>query len=348
MILNNVTVIGTTFQSNSQWHEDETALINSITQQINQQWPIGQNLLINTTWFGPQFDNDMYRKAREFKSAERLFFLSTVDPVMLTSDQINDLIDCISPQETYYLGNFDGQYQFTFIATLLPKYFKYYSRDELLLDRVEWLYVNYNRKPREHRINFINQLVKAGLITHGVVTLGKSSSTYIGDAEYSGEFLLGEEPEDYALEGNWGMSMEFGIPHDIHSLGNMIIWKSHFLTIVSETEFLPWDNMFITEKTWKPILGLRPFLLNGQTKIYKWLRSNGFRTFTHYFPDIELEQVNELEVHDSLVQVVQYLAQMSKQQILQLYQDMLPDLLHNRARFQVFAQQQQYKIEDLF
>ena len=46
MILNNVTVIGTTFQSNSQWHEDETALINSITQQINQQWPIGKNLLI--------------------------------------------------------------------------------------------------------------------------------------------------------------------------------------------------------------------------------------------------------------------------------------------------------------
>jgi hypothetical protein len=348
MLINNVKVIGTTFQDNTQWYTDENALIDCITRQINHRWPDGQNLLINTTWFGPQFSNNLYQVAKQLKSVDRLFLLASVDPVMMSPGQINELVDAISPKETYYLGNFDGQYQFTFIATLLPGYFKYYSLEELQLDTVEWIYVNYNRKPREHRINFVNRLVETGLLQQGVVTLGKSNNIYTGSATHQGELLLGEEPDDYAQEGNWGMSMEFGIPHDIHSLGNMMIWKNHFLTVVSETEFLPWDNMFVTEKTWKPILGLRPFLLNGQTKIYAWLRSQGFRTFTHYFPGIELEQINELEVHSSLIQAIQYLAGLSRPQLLQMYQNMLPDLLHNRTRFLKFAQEQQDLYNNIF
>ena len=106
--------------------------------------------------------------------------------------------------------------------------------------------------------------------------------------------------------------------------------------------------MFITEKTWKPILGLRPFVLNGQTKIYQYLRNQGFRTFNRYWDHIELEQANEFEVHDSIVAVVRYLSTLNNTEILSMYRDMLPDLRHNRLRFFEFAQEQQYRIENLF
>jgi hypothetical protein len=176
--------------------------------------------------------------------------------------------------------------------------------------------------------------------------LGKNDKTYNKQDEVLC-LLLGESIEEYK-EGNWGMTDTFGIPHDIHTLGNIETWRTHFLTIVSETEFWPWDNTFVSEKTWKPIIGLRPFVLNGQTKIYKYLRDNGFYTFNHYWPHIEMEELPEFEVHNSLINVIKFLSTLSNTTLLEMYADMLPALEHNRNRFFEFANEQQYKIDHLF
>jgi DNA-binding protein Fis len=343
---NNTLSIGTTFANNSQWHEDEINLINVIKNQIDNKF-IGNNLLINTTWFGPQFDNDEYQKISKIKNIDNIFFLASVDPVMLVQDQLDEIANNVGAKHSYFLGNFDTEYQFNFISTLLPKYFKHYINNELVLKDPQWVFVAYNRKPREHRIELVKKIFDNNLKQYGVVTLGKNHRIYSGTDQEKFHFLLDENPDDYAGEGNWGHSMVFGVPHDIHSLGNLDIWQYHFLNVVSETEFNPWDNMFITEKTWKPILGLRPFVINGQTKIYKYLRDNGFKTFNHYFP-VELENISERTVHDSIIDVIQYLSKLNKQEILDLYQQMLPDLEHNRQRFFDFAQEQQHKIGHLF
>ena len=322
--------IGTTFARNSQWHQDEINLVANIESQINRMFPTGNNLLINTTWFGPQFDNGEYIKLSKFRNVDRLFFLASVDPVMLNRQQLDDISAQVGAKETYYIGNFDTDLQFTFIATLLPKYFQNYTTEDLLLKDIKWQYIAYNRKPRPHRTELVDKLYQAKLDAYGIITLGT-------------QYTLQEKIQDYAA-GNWGMPDEYGIPHDIHSLGRLDIWQNHFLTVVGETEFNPWDNMFITEKTWKPILGLRPFLINGQTKIYKYLRDNGFRTFTHYF-DVELENVREFEVHDSIVKAIQ---SMSTLDLKDLYSTMLPDLQHNRERFSEFVREQKTKIADIF
>jgi hypothetical protein len=326
--------IGTTFAANSQWHYDEVNLVNGVLNQINKKFPEGNNLLINTTWFGPQFDNGEYNKLTKYTDINRLFFLAGVDPVMLNREQLAAISLKLGVTETYYIGNFDTDHQFTFIATLLPKYFQNYDENELVLKTPRYIFLNYNRKPRDHRTEFVDKLIANNLDKHGVITLGN-------------KITLGEKIEDYR-EGNWGMPDTYGIPHDIHSLGNMELWQNHFLTVVSETEFCPWDNMFISEKTWKPILGLRPFIINGQTKIYKYLRSRGFKTFNHYFSEIELENLKEFEVHDSLVSAIKQLSLLDKKEIHAMYQDMLPDLQHNQLRFFEFAKEQRHKMNNLF
>jgi hypothetical protein len=330
--------IGVTFPTTSQWNPDEVALIAKVHRQIEETFPTGNNLLINLTWFGPQFNTGEYNKISKLK-ADRVFFMSAVDAPMINADQLDQTAQQLEAQETYYLGNFETQHQFSFIATLLPKYFKNYTDIDLGLTEVKHLYVNYNRKPRPHRVDLVNHLIAEGLDNLGVITLGKDAFYSNGPAPV---IFLDEQPEDYAQEGNWGHGLAFGIPHDIHSLGNMTIWRNHFLNIVGETEFNPWDPMFITEKTWKPILGLRPFLINGQPQIYQYLRNNGFCTFEQYFP------VDQQEVHAGIVDTVKYLRQLSASSISDLYHTMLPDLLHNRNRFSEFVQEQQHKINNLF
>lgn len=340
-----VQVIGTTFQNNSQWHQNELQVIDNVRQQINLSWPESENLLINTTWFGPQFDTQLYHSFNNYRNIDNLFFLSTVDPVMLNSDQLQVIVDTVEAKNVFYLGNFDTQYQFTFIATLLPKYFQIYSESDLVLKNPNWIFINYNRKPRQHRVDLVTKLLDNDLVKYGITTLGKNDPSY---SKKTSIISLLPDENDYSIEGNWGIDNSFGITHDIHTLGNITNWQQHFLNIISETEFLPWNHMFITEKTWKPILGLRPFVLNGQTKIYQYLRNQGFRTFNHYWDHIELEQANEFEVHDSIVAVVRYLSTLNNTEILSMYRDMLPDLRHNRLRFFEFAQEQQYRIENLF
>jgi hypothetical protein len=342
------TFIGTTFAANSDWHVDEHQLIANIKLQIEQSFPHNGNLLINTTWFGPQFNNNqwtIYKQLIASQQFDHVFLLAAADPVFLSPDLINSM-----QQETqakmYLLGHFDSQYYFNFHSQVLPKYFVQYSTEQLKLRDCKYIYINYNRKPRDHRSALVNQLINEDVLKYGVVTLGQQNNVYSKEIVPSQYLTLNETAVDAV--GNWGMSMEFGIPHDIHSLGNIQIWQQHFLNVVGETEFLPWDNMFISEKTWKPILGLRPFVINGQTKIYQYLRDQGFRTFNHYWPHVEVEQANELEVHDSIVHVIKYLQALGTQQLQAMYNQMLPDLLHNAEHFAEFSKNQRCRIDNLF
>ena len=84
--------IGTTFPSNSQWHNDEKSLIQSVHQQIDKHFANGKNLFINATWFGPQFANGQYQKfeklIEEHQEFDNVFLLAAPDPVYLNHDQI--------------------------------------------------------------------------------------------------------------------------------------------------------------------------------------------------------------------------------------------------------------------
>lgn len=339
-------LIGTTFPPSSQWYTNEVNLVKSICKQIDTKFPEQKNLLISTTWFGPQFHNGEFDKLVQYENQiDNLFFMSSVDATMISPPQIDAIIKRINPSQTFFLGNFDGPYYFSFIASVLPEYFENYTDDQLIMKTVRWLFVNYNRKPREHRIKLVNQLIENNLHNTGVVSLGNQElEIYAHGVIPQKFFLLGETPEQYAKAGNWGHGLKFGIPHDIHSLGNMDIWQTHFLNIVSETECNNWDPLFVTEKTWKPMIGLRPFIINGQPKIYKWLRQQGFRTFNHYFCD-GLE--DEENMHSAIIQTLLELKQKPADEIVQLYNRMLPDLLHNRAQFFEFAHKEKQRINNI-
>jgi hypothetical protein len=54
--------IGIKFPIKEQFGRQEHQIYNSIRQQIDQKFPLENNLIINLTWFGPQFDNGEWQK----------------------------------------------------------------------------------------------------------------------------------------------------------------------------------------------------------------------------------------------------------------------------------------------
>jgi hypothetical protein len=345
--------IGQTFPDGWFWSIYEKQCINSIRKQIDVKFSGQRNLLVNLTWFGPQFDypGNAYAEFLKHKdTVDNLFILSTVDPSMLQQSQIESMLQQKGNPKLYKLGNFDGEYQFNFFAPVLAKHFRKYEHSQIVMSMPAWHFINYNRKPRQHRVNLVKKIIDSGLDKYGLLTLGRPDRTYDHDPENTLYLTLGEQDKDYVQYGHWftnnNKDDDVGIPHDVLSLHNLEYWQKHFLHIIGATEFSVNTDLFVSETQFKPMIGLRPFLVNGNPETYNWLEQNGFKTFNRYFPEIDFMDHNH--VHDSILSAIKHISNLTESKIVDLYESMMPDLLHNQQHFKKFAREQQYKIDNLF
>ena len=69
-------------------------------------------------------------------------------------------------------------------------------------------------------------------------------------------------------------------------------------------------------------------------------------TFNHYWPHISIEK-NE-DQHGAILEVIHFLCSKSQYELMDLYQIMLPDLVHNKERYIEFANEQKNKMHHLF
>jgi hypothetical protein len=346
-----VTVIGTTFPATWQYGPEEIEIYRSTATQIDQHFPDQRNLLINTTWFGPQFNNNEWAKAQRLiankETFDNLFLLSVIDPLYL-SDKDTTYLECnLQTTATYRIGMFaHSKFEWNFHSVVGAKYCPDLTVQEIKLTWPEHTFLLYQRKPRRHRVELTELLIKRGYDTDGVITLGSNkNSSYDWSEGLSSKLITIEDlPSNYKHNGQHD---DFGgVPNDLVTLGRLDIWQRHFLNVVSETQFNNWDPTFITEKTWKPIIGLRPFVIHGQRNVYSWLQNNGFQTFNHYWSHIPCDTGEDQ--HGNVIDVIDFLCKKSKDELVCMYADMLPVLEYNRSRFFEFAQEQKYKMNHLF
>jgi hypothetical protein len=350
-----LTIIGKTFPSDWQYGPEEIAILKSTAKQIDDHFPEQNNLLINTTWFGPQFaadDNTGWIQVETLinqnKSFDNLFLLSVIDPMYLMSQDLEKIQTGLNIQNTHYIGmHADSKFEWNFHSFTTAQHSPEYNESELLPTEFNKAFLLYQRKPRPHRLEVTKRLIKENLLDFGIVTLGSNENhnyDWTDGDEIPLVLTIDDDPADYKHNGNYN---EFGgIPNDLVTLGRLDIWRSCLLNVVSETEFDPTHPRFITEKMWKPIIGLRPFLIHGQTSIYGWLRNHGFRTFNQYWSHVDVE--GNADVHATTIEVLKYLSNKSADELMELYQSMLPDIRYNKTRYYEFANEQYYKMQNLF
>ena len=346
-----VTVIGTTFPANWQYGPEEIEIFKSTKEQISQRFVDQRNLLINTTWFGPQFANGEWAKAQQLidlkETFDNLFLLSAIDPLYLSKDNIAYLETQLKTTATYRIGMFEhSDYEWNFHSVVGARHCPDYAPADVKLTDPNYIFLLYQRKPRRHRVELTKLLVDRGFSERGVVTLGSNKNSSYDWSEGLGSKLMTIEdlPSNYKHNGQYD---DFGgVPNDLVTLGRLDIWQQHFLNIVSETEFNDWDPTFVTEKTWKPIIGLRPFVIHGQRNVYIWLKRNGFKIFDRYWDHVPCQSGEDQ--HGNIISVIEFLCQKTKSELQDMYLDMLPDLEYNRTRFFEFAAEQTHKINNLF
>jgi hypothetical protein len=347
------TVIANSFPEHWSYGHYEIKIHHSIQQQMDVRWPHSDNLLVSTTWMGPRTEQLILDSAAAGAKFENLVITSTVDAAynFQCYPLIDRLVSLFDIKQVYRVGNFDGDYEFNLFAVACLHNFKHYEQQDLVMKTPRWRYCAYNRKPYLHRVLLVREFVQQGLEPHGVITLGYA---FPGDPDHGLYRSIGEKSQDYAEWGDWygeGTSATpHEIPHDLYSLHNFQVWQNHFLHIIGTTAPYNEPDTFVNQISFKPLIGLRPFVINGQTKQYSFLRKYGFRTFNHYWPQFDVEQsyYDTNQLAQTLADLVKWLVSLSDQQITDMYNDMLPDLIHNRQRWFEWAQEQQHRVDNLF
>lgn len=286
---------------NPQWAAGklERQVADSIGQRFVTDYPDKSVHVLIPNWYEPADVIDHVQNV----NADIIVLCSLSDPLGTQFD------NCFSGKQLFKAGYTTQGMSVDFWAIACLQNFKQYAEEELEPVNPR-LFLNYNRKPHPHRLALVNDLEQAGLIDQGYVTL-------------EGRYTLGDTIADFADSGALESVNTYTAPNDIYSLGNMDVWRSHFINIVSETA-VPNDPVFLSEKIYKPIIGMRPFIINGSQEIYSWLTARGFDCFEDLFS----------------YNIIESLITYKDKDLMAVYNSIKPRLLHNRRRFFEYAAEQ--------
>jgi hypothetical protein len=117
------------------------------------------------------------------------------------------------------------------------------------------------------------------------------------------------------------------------SLGHKNYYERSFCSVVNETYIDNDCDPFFTEKVFKPIAYLHPFLLFSSAGALEYLKDLGFQTFSDYF-DESYDNIQNAQIRfEAILKEMIRLSSYNQDQLEKLYQAMKPILRNNFDTF---------------
>ena len=321
-------------------------ILQRLTTQLNSR-----DLLIETTWLhcgGPKhqtpWNKNLHFLELFHKPIDRVILYSGIDYNFPYLGNHNGFKDFISNFNHILIGNHWGTYYFSYWLEFFDKVFNYRIPFNVYnVNKNIKTYMCLNRKPHFHRQFLLQKIYDKRLDKYGIISLGKILEHDDKIFQYDTPIPLKYDIKDTLGDGCAYGSNSFS--NNITSIGSEINWNNHFLNIVTETDFNT-DSSFITEKTLKPIIGRRPFVILGDTKVYNILDKWGIDTFDDLFG----KELRNTEMLDIKVKVITSIIEnFSKENSLdKLLLSLKPRLEENVKALEKAIIENSYKIDNLF
>jgi hypothetical protein len=285
-------------------------------------------IVINSTWYTDEYHQTVLEYLRS----------NTIDCIVLVS-----MLDFAIPQPSWFrefdaeivgLGYYPGPGQLDFWALFLDQnFFSPHTIELCRIDLIDRPFMCLNRKPHWHRQQLYQQLCDRNLQHIGLVSMGGEDGQAVQK--------LDNDIDVPHLAPNSGPE-QTGILNDISSLGNIKNWARSFLNVVTETSYNINQHHFVSEKIYKPIVGLRPFLVYDSDGASKWLRDRKFVTYYDDFTDItDLDLTNP----DNVAPFLSVLSKQSKSYWQKKLVDLNQKIVYNKQNFYKYVDAQKIKAQ---
>jgi hypothetical protein len=203
-------------------------------------------------------------------------------------------------------------------------------------DKLFICYQNVINSYRWHRIQFQLRLRQSKLIDQGLVSynpsdrleeiltqaLNRHQNKEIFNHTHENIDLLRDSYKIDGEEPTGSMSTYIDIQN----------CQRAFVHVVSETSFYN-GKQHLTEKIFKPIVAMQPFLLLGAYGNLAYLRDYGFKTFGDFWDEGYDNITDDVQRIDEVFKILQNLSELSYQEQCALRQEMKPIIEHNANVF---------------
>jgi len=192
------------------------------------------------------------------------------------------------------------------------------------------LFLIYNRNPRPHRVNFCVKLMKSEIFERGLLSLGDmkyyTNDTYIVNPhdEYQFKYLKANSPFHIDSKPNLYYNLACDITYDDY--------ERTFISIISET-LMDEGTIFITEKTWKPIIVGHPFIMLGNKNNLKFLKDLGYKTFDKWIDESYDNIDDEYERRAAIVKELKKLSYYEVKDLKRIREEMFEVCEYNQKHF---------------
>ncbi len=219
----------------------------------------------------------------------------------------------------------------------------------------EKYFLSYNRVIREYRLALISMIYEMGLQDKGIISLGAEEvdpanggvwPTRIRDfikdkkqSEVVNKALKSIKPlypidADGDIDANW-VYEENGnkINGAVGQWSNFSHqYKRIYFNVVTESCYYE-DCIYMSEKIFKPISNLTPFIIVSTSHFLSKLKALGFKTFSPWIDESYDEEVDNDKRFFMILDEIKRLCSMSKEEIHKWYYEMEDILKHNQRHF---------------
>jgi hypothetical protein len=296
-------------------------------------------VLVNSTWFSlPENVEDMKRWLSPMIDTDGPFH----PKVLLYSGMDWENETCVDTARQAHLwlrkhfqvidiGNTGKGHYFSFWMSFIHKHLDtFFDPCYTEIPRIRKYFMCLNHQPHAHRIQLLNLFHRIGWFRKAIISAVIPHEEY----DFPNPVILKENRDPRIMEKAmpWEIVNENHLANDIISLGDPIYWNSHFCTVI--TESVLHSDVFLSEKTFKPMIGLRPFIIYGDVGINAKLKELGFDTFEDLFPlshrtDFNIPSDRHMFIKDDLLNLMN---KYTIEDLEELYHSLEDRLMHNRKR----------------
>ena len=224
----------------------------------------------------------------------------------------------------------------------------------------EKYFLCYNRVIREYRLALIAMIYKMGLQDKGIISLGaKEVDTAFGGVwpDYISSFIEDKKQNEMVSSALKKIKPLYPIDADSDIDANWIYkdgekwggpvgqwsnfshqYKRIYFNIVTESCYNE-DCIYMSEKIFKPISNLVPFIIVSTPFFLKKLREIGYKTFHPWINESYDEEVDNDKRFFMILDEIKRLCSMTKEEIHKWYYEMEDILLYNQEHFASYKKQ---------
>lgn len=181
-------------------------------------------------------------------------------------------------------------------------------------------FINLNRRPRRHRIHVVTNIMTRWA---DKILFSCDSFPYDQHSDLIRSGQLTKKLHD-ALPIILDVSMDVNDTH-VHSTMQSLA----YINLTSETMFFDADTTFLSEKIFKPIIFMQPFIVVGPHHTLQRLKDMGYQTFSPLINESYDNEKDPSKRLDLIYQEIERLTHLSHQQMQDLVFDTKEILFHN-------------------